>query len=166
MFGLGTGLAPSVKGSASVAVSQTVDKVYAFVVSDFFSNYQKWAPQVVELEPKGPTPVRPGIRARQVTLDRGMRSESTFEVSAVEPPKRLVIEGLSESFRSTYHFEEVSAEETEVTFEFEMRELDLSMRPFAKLIGMALQEGAEQTIENLKTLLEKSPACARRARAS
>lgn len=164
MFGLGT--APPVKGSASVAVTQTVDTVYEFVVRDFFSNYQKWAPQVVELEPKGPTPVRPGVRARQVTLDRGMRSESTFEVSEVEPPRRLVIKGVSESFRSTYQFESRSEEETEVTFEFEMRELDLSMRPFAKLIRMTLQDGAEQTIANLKILLEKSPACAKRARVS
>jgi hypothetical protein len=121
---------------------------------------------VVELEPKGGTPVRPGVRGRQVTLDRGMRSEATFEVSAVEPPRRLVIDGLSEPFRSTYRFQRTAAHETEITFEFEMRELDLSMRPFAKLIRMALQEGAEQTIENLKTLLEDSPACASPARAS
>jgi len=47
-----------------------------------------------------------------------------------------------------------------------MRELDLSMRPFAKLIRMALQEGAEQTVENLKSLLEDGAGYARPARAS
>ncbi|PPD42702.1 MAG: polyketide cyclase [Methylocystis sp.] len=167
MLGLSFSAAQAaVKGSASAVVSQTLGAVYDFVARDFFANYQRWAPQVVELEPKGPTPVRPGVTARQVTLDRGIRSESTFEVAAVEPPRRLVLEGLSESFRSTYEFHDAPSEGTEITFEFEMRELDLSMRPFAKLIRMALQEGAEQTIENLKSLLEDGPPYAEQARAS
>lgn len=168
MFGLHLGASSqvSVKGTASAVVSQTLEGVYAFVARDFFSNYPRWAPQVVELEPRGPIPVRPGVKARQVTLDRGIRCETAFEVAAVEPPQRLVLEGVSEPFRSTYQFTSATPEETEISFEFEMRELELSMRPFAKLIRAALQEGAEQTIENLKTLLENGPPQAQPARAS
>jgi hypothetical protein len=167
MFGLrmSAAAAPAARGTASVVVPQPVDAVFDFVARDFFANYQRWCTQVVELEPKGPTPVRPGVTARQVTLERGMRSETTFTVADVERPRRLVLEGVSERFRSTYQFEKRSCGETEIKFCFEMRELDLSMRPFAKLIGMALQEGAEQAVENIKTLLAEDAPYVEPARA-
>jgi hypothetical protein len=101
-----------------------------------------------------------------VTLDRGIRSETTFEIREVEPPGRFVLEGLSEPFRSTYHFESAPDGATGITFDFEMRELELSMRPFAKLIRAALQDGAEQTVENLKSLLEGGALSPEQARAS
>lgn len=168
MFGFKMRPAPAAAatGLASAVVPQPVENVFDFVARDFFSNYQRWCTQVVELEPKGPIPVRPGVKARQVTLERGMRSESTFAVAEVEAPRRLVLEGISEPFRSTYEFERRSDGETEVTFRFEMRDLDLSMLPFAKLIGTALQDGAEQTVSNLKSLLSESAPRAQRARAS
>lgn len=144
----------SVSGSAKTLIARSIDAAYDFVVRDFFANYQRWCPQVVELEPSSGTPVHPGVRARQVTLDRGIKSESTFEIVDVEEPRRLTLEGLSEPFRSTYQFDSAPTEGTELTFQFEMRELELSMRPFAKLIRAALQEGAEQTVENLKFILE------------
>jgi len=168
MLGFSSHLAQgaAVKGSASAIVSQTVETVFDFVARDFFANYQRWAPQVIELEPTAPTRARPGVRARQVTLDRGIRSESTFEVLQIDSPTQIVLEGLSEPFRSSYRFEPAAQDATSLSFEFEMRELELSMRPFAKLIRMALQEGAEQTIENLKSLLDEAPHCADGVRAS
>lgn len=162
MFGLRMPAAPAV--AASAVAPQAVETVFDFVARDFFTNYPRWCTQVVELEPAGSAPVRPGVMARQVTLDHGMRSETTFAVTEVEAPRRLVLEGVSEPFRSTYEFERRSETETEVTFRFEMLELDLSMRPFAKLIGNALQEGAEQTVENIQALLaEKGAPRAQRA---
>jgi hypothetical protein len=156
----------AVKGSASATIARTVDSVFDFVARDFFSNYRRWCPQVVDLDPSGPVPLRAGMQARQVTLDRGIRCESTFEVAEVEPPARLVLEGVSEPFRSSYRFESAPAGGTGIVFEFEMRELELAMRPFAKLIRAALQDGAEQTVENLKSLLESDPRGAEQARAS
>jgi hypothetical protein len=168
MFGLRMREAPAAlaAGRASAVVPQPVDVVFDFVARDFFANYQRWCTQVVELEPKGPTPARPGVRARQVTLVRGMRSETTFAVAEVARPHRFVLEGVSEQFRSTYQFEMRSETETEINFSFEMRELDLPMRPFAKLFDMALQEGAEQTVENIRSLLAEGAPYAETARAS
>jgi hypothetical protein len=168
MFGLRMRPAPAAvaAGRASVVVPQPVETVFDFVARDFFANYQRWCTQVVELEPRGPVPVRPGVKARQVTLERGMRSETTFAVTEVEPRHRLVLEGDSAHFRSTYQFEKRSETETQVNFCFEMCDLDLSMRPFAKLIATALQEGAEQTVENIRTLLAEDAPRAERARAS
>ena len=165
---LGLNLAPrvsaAVSGSATAVVARAVDVVYDFVARDFFANYQRWCPQVVELEPNECTPMSPGLMARQVTLDRGIRSESTFEIVEVNEGRRLALEGRSEPFRSSYNFENSPIESTTLTFQFELLDLELSMRPFAKLIRAAIQEGAEQTVENIKRILESgAPVAGSRA---
>ncbi|WP_036282514.1 SRPBCC family protein [Methylocystis sp. ATCC 49242] len=156
MLGLSlkVGKPAAVRGAATAVISRSIDSAYGFVVRDFFLNYQRWCPQVIELDPSGKAPVYPGVKARQVTLERGIRSESTFEIVDVEEPRRLTLEGRSEPFRSSYQFDATPTEDTRVTFEFEMCDLELSMRPFAKLIRATLQDGAEQTVENLKRILE------------
>ncbi|KAF0208547.1 MAG: polyketide [Methylocystaceae bacterium] len=65
---------PAVGGVARTVISQPRDFAFDFVARDFFKNYQRWCPQVVELEPNGSAPVRVGMTARQVTMERGIRS--------------------------------------------------------------------------------------------
>jgi hypothetical protein len=91
---------------------------------------------------------------RQVTRDRGIDSESTFVVTDFAPPQRLEIQGKSEPFRTAYEFAKETDASTRVAFTFELKELDLVMRPFQKLIRTALQEGPVQTVENIKRLVE------------
>ena len=151
MLGLGT--PKPIAGRAEDIVKCPVASVFDYVGYGFFKNYRKWCPQVIELEPRSDT-IQVGSIARQVTLDRGIRSESTFEVTDFAPPRRLEIKGVSEPFRSAYEFAEETDASTRLAFTFELLELDLVMRPFQKLIRVALEDGAKQTIENLKGLLQ------------
>jgi len=141
-------------GKAQDVVSCPASTAFHVVAKCFFDNYPTWCPQVVELEQLSPPPIGPGTRGRQVTRDRGIDSESTFEVSDFTPSARFAIDGLSEPFRSSYEFRTERDGVTRIVFTFELKELDLVMRPFQKLIRNALQEGAVQTIENIKQLLE------------
>lgn len=144
---------PAVGGVARTVISRPRDYVFNFVARDFFSNYQRWCPQVAELEPSGDTPARAGMTARQVTMERGIRSESTFEIAVVDPPRLFALEGISEPFSSSYELA-CESDGTVLTFTFELREIELSMRPFVKLIRAALQDGAEQIVENIRALIE------------
>ena len=72
----------------------------------------------------------------------------------------LGLKGLSETFKSSYEFEEQTATSTQVVFSFELEERELFMRPFKNLIRTTLQEGAQRTIETLKQLLENQHASA------
>jgi hypothetical protein len=145
------------RGAAEDVIGCAQGKAFEFIGFGFFENYPKWCPQVVELEPLSSEPVEAGPMARQVTLERGIKSESTFRISAFRPTCLITIAGVSEPFNSSYALEAAGDERTKLAFSFELEELDLAMRPFQKLIRAALQEGAAQTVENLKTLLE-SPA--------
>jgi hypothetical protein len=93
-----------------------------------------------------------------VTRERGIDSESTFEVAGFVPSSKFQIKGVSEPFRSAYELTSEGDDATRVSFTFELQQLDLAMRPFQKLIRIALREGAIQTIENIKALLEGAPA--------
>lgn len=104
MLGLTT--AKSISATARASVRCPIGSVFDFVGDNFFQNYTRWCPQVIELEPLSDGPVRAGVTARQITLDRGIRSESTFEITTFCPPKLLGLKGLSETFKSSYEFEE------------------------------------------------------------
>lgn len=155
---LGIGGVKPVAGQAEEDVACPISLAYNYIGKGFFQNYPKWCPQVVELEQLSQPPVGKGTKGRQVTRDRGIDSESTFEVSQFVPASAFEIAGISEPFRSSYEFKENDDGTTRVVFTFELKEIDLVMRPFQKLIRTALQDGAVQTIENIKQLLEGASA--------
>ena len=154
---LGIGGTKPVAGQAEEVIACPTLTAYEIIGERFFENYQKWCPQVVELEQLSPPPVSLGSKGRQVTRDRGIDSESFFEVSRFEPTEIFEISGASEPFRSSYEFKAEDGA-TRIVFTFELKEIELVMRPFQKLIRTALQEGAIQTIENIKQLLEEAVA--------
>ncbi len=142
-----------VRGKASTLIARPAEEVFNFIAVDFFKNYQRWSPEVVSLEPKSQGPVRVGTTCRQVRIDQGRRTESTFRVSRFEPGKRVEFEGTSNPFRVSYQLDPTAAK-TSLTFTFELSRLELFMRPFEKLIRIAMAEGAERVVRNIKRLIE------------
>ena len=155
---LGIGAATAVMGKASAMVDCPIQSAFDYVGYGLFEHYRVWCPQVVELDVISQGPVCVGTMASQVTLDRGITTESTFRIAEFDPPKIVELEGVSDPFRSIYLLEEAGAASISLIFSFEIRELELFMRPFKKLVRAALQEGAQQTVENLKQLLEEHAA--------
>ena len=90
---------------------------------------------------------------RQVRIDQGRRSESTFKVTIFQPGKRICFEGVSNPYRCDYVLESDKATSV-IHFTFELLSLELLMRPFEKLIRMAVQDGTEKTVRNIKKLVE------------
>ncbi len=155
---LGIGAATAVIGKASTMVDCPIQSAFDYVGYGLFQHYRVWCPQVVELDVISEGPLGVGTMARQVTLDRGIKTESTFRIAEFNPPTILELEGISDPFCSIYALEELGAASIILIFSFEIRELELFMRPFKKLVRAALQEGAQQTVENLKQLLEEQMA--------
>jgi hypothetical protein len=147
-----------VAGQASAEIGCPIKVAFDYVGDGFFEHYRLWCAQVVELEVVSQGSIGVGTLARQVTLDRDIATESTFKIEEFSPPKVIALAGVSDPFRSVYALEEASAALTRLVFTFEMRELELFMRPFEKLVRTALQEGAQQIVDNLKQLLEEQGA--------
>jgi len=143
-----------ITAKADVLVFQKIEPVYRFIALDFVTNYPRWSAEVVELKPLSTGPVQLGFKARQVRVDQGHKTDSIFEVSELEPLKRICFKGVSAPYRSLYEFDNLSPS-TRVTFTFELETLEPRMRPFEKLVRMALQDGAKRTVRKLKLLIEK-----------
>jgi uncharacterized protein YndB with AHSA1/START domain len=150
------GSSQPVKAKATTVINKPINEVFRFVGDEFFVNYPKWSPEVVELKPLSEGRLRLGTLARQVRVDHGHRTESTFRVTDYQPNKRLCFSGVSSPYRCVFDFEQKSMPSpvTQVAFTFELSELELFMRPFEKLIRVAIQDGAERTVKNLKGLIE------------
>lgn len=147
-----------VVAKASIVIRKPVEEVFHFMGNCFFENYPKWSPEVVELEALSSGPLGLGTMARQVRVDHGHRSESVFKVTDYQINQRIAFSGVSNAYSCIYDLE--SLEErigSRVSFTFELPQLQPFMRPFEKLVRIAIQDGAERTVKNIKGLVEKNP---------
>ena len=153
MFGLNKDT--PVVGKADIKVQSPCKVVFGFVGADFIKNYPRWSPEVVDLESLTDGDVKVGTMCRQVRIDQGRRSESTFKVTIFQPGKRICFEGVSNPYRCDYVIEtDKTTSVSHIHFTFELLSLELFMRPFEKLIRMAVQDGTEKTVRNIKKLVE------------
>jgi len=144
-------------GSASLQISKTIEEVFHFVGENFFDNYPKWALEVIEFEPLDGRKVFIGAKAKQVRKDQGQEIHSIFEITDFQCNNKLSFNGVTHPYRNTYLFQNGDMKDSSIlTFSFELLELDLFMRPFEKLIHSAIEEGAENTVENIKKLLAEN----------
>ncbi|MDD5228571.1 MAG: SRPBCC family protein [Methylococcales bacterium] len=143
-----------VVGEASIEINKPIHDVFSYVGEHFFENYPKWAVEVVGFEPLDSTEVFVGAKAKQIRKDNGAKVESVFEIIDYEPDLKLVFEGIEAPYRHSYLLESNEENQpTYLTFRFELLELDVFMRPFQKLIRSAIEDGAENTVENIKNLI-------------
>ncbi len=141
-------------GKASVIINKKIDEVFEFVGENFFENYPKWSSDVIEFEPLDGHEVVVGARARQLRKDQGKEVSSTFQVDAYQPLTLLRLKGVSDDYRDCYSLEkDEDGWTTKLTYSFELLNIDIFMRPFEKLIRVAIEDGAETTTENINKLL-------------
>ncbi len=140
--------------SASIRIARPVSTVYRFIAVDFYRNYPRWSPEVVALTPLTPGPWREGALARQVRVDQGRRTDTTFRATRMVPDRRMLIDGVSAAYHAEYELEGEGEDGTLLSFRFRLDRLDMFMLPFEKLIRSALAEGASRTARNLKGLIE------------
>ena len=147
-----------VVGKANALIRSPSDKLFTFIGVDLLTNYPRWSPEVKELEKLTDGPVKLGTQCRQVRIDQGKRSESTFKVNVFNSGTRICFEGISNPYRCDYIIEAVDEESSRVTFIFELLDLELHMKPFEKLIRIAVQDGTERTVHNIKKIIETENA--------
>lgn len=144
---------------AGITIRSSAEEIFKFIGADFFINYPRWSPEVVDLKLLTPGEVGLGTMARQVRIDQGNRSESSFKITVYQPCRRIRFEGVSDPYVCDYALEpDAGGNSTRVVFVFELLRLELYMRPFEKLIRIAIQDGAERTVRNIKHLIETEAA--------
>lgn len=141
-------------GKASAIIKVSSNQLFKFIGTDLMTNYPRWSPEVKDLEKLSDGPVKLGTICRQVRIDQGNRSESTFKVNVFDEGSRICFEGVSNPYRCDYVIETINGADSRITFIFELLSLDLHVRPFEKLVRIAVQDGTERTVHNIKKLIE------------
>lgn len=146
----------TVIGKATAIIDVPKETLFSLIGEEFLANYQKWSPEVKELTLLTPPPLKIGSLIRQVRVDRGHKSESKFKVTKMNPEGELAFCEVSDKYRCSYSLLacEDEPEKTEIEFSFEFPQLETVLRPFEKLVRIAVKEGANQTVENLKSFAE------------
>ncbi|MCH9638328.1 MAG: polyketide cyclase [Betaproteobacteria bacterium] len=147
-----------VSGKASTLIQSSSEKLFDFIGSDLLANYPRWSPEVKELEKLTDGPIKEGTLCRQVRIDQGNRSESTFKVNVFDSGARVCFKGVSNPYRCDYIIESVSETSCRITFVFELLDLEMHIKPFEKLVRVAIQGGTETTVKNIKKLIETEHA--------
>lgn len=143
-----------VAGEASIEIDKTLTDVFSYVGEHFFDNYPKWAVEVVDFQPLDGKQVFIGAQAKQIRKDNDAEVESVFAITDYQPDVKLVLQGVSDPYKHSYLLEGCANNQpTRLTFRFELLELEVFMRPFEKLIRYAIEEGAENTVNNIKNLV-------------
>lgn len=141
-------------GEASIIINKSIDEVFSYIGRQFFDNYPKWA-EIIEFEPLDGNTVFIGAKARQIRQDNGTDTESIFQIIDYQPHTKLSFQGINAPYKHSYSLETHEKNKpTTLIFRFELLELDLFMRPFEKLIRLAIEEGTEHTVENIKNLID------------
>ena len=148
-----------VSGGACTVIEADPKEVFEFIADDFFNNYPKWAPEVIELEALECNKVCVGVKGRQVRQDDEALVESVFEIVEYDPHNSFVFQGINPPYKNTYITEsQENGKQTRLTFQFDLLEIDVFMRPFVKLIRIAIEDGAEATVEKIKELVVNKTA--------
>jgi hypothetical protein len=143
-----------VVGEASIDIHKSKHDVFSYIGEHFFDNYPKWAVEIIEFEPLNGKEVFVGATAKQIRKDNGAEVESIFQITDYEPDFKLIFQGLTAPYKHSYLLESDDQQQpTRLTFRFELLELEIFMRPFEKLIRCAIEDGTENTVENIKNLV-------------
>ena len=142
-----------ITGEASIKINRSIADVFSFIGERFYENYPKWAPEVVELQPLDGDKLFVGAKTKQVREDQGALVESVFEITEYQPVVQLIFKGIGEPYKHSYFLQSEDLDITELTFCFELSEIEVFMRPFQKLIRASIEDGAENTVENIKNLM-------------
>ena len=142
-----------IKAQANRVVNVPAEQLFQFIAVDFFDNYQLWSPEVIVLQRLSEGPVGLGTIARQVRVDQGRQNESTFEVCAFDKGKRVGFRDTSNAFTVSYSMQEMQGS-TNLEFQFGLTRVEFFMRPFEKLIRIAIEDGANQVVTRIKRLIE------------
>lgn len=134
-------------------VDRPLDEVFAFIGD--FVNSAEWDPGVEEARNVTEGPVRVGTRYELVVVFNGRRLPMTYEVTAYEPPHRVVLRGTGSSVNAV---DDIRFEPTPTgtrilyTADLRLKGLLRALEPFVK---GRFEETGRQAMAGMKGALDR-----------
>jgi hypothetical protein len=106
----------------TVRIARPAEQVFACIAQHAWTNEPAWEPEVLGVEPLDQGGIRIGGRVAMTRKDFGRVQTTTYEITALEPPRRLAIRHLDGSMDFSLEFlvSPVGENATDVTASVEM----------------------------------------------
>lgn len=129
-------------------------KAFEYIAEDFFTNHQKWDPDLVENKKLSDGPIGVGTKGRSVTKFAGKQT-AYFEITTFSKPAKFSFINTSGpvNLQRTYTFLP-DKDGTKISFIFDM-EPRLIMKPIFPIIAVLTKKRVYKNIETLKSLLKE-----------
>jgi hypothetical protein len=92
------------RSAATVKIHRPAGVVFDSLVSHSLRNEPAWEPEVIEVRPLDPGPLREGSRVAMVRRESGRVITTTYEIVALEAPHRLAARHLDGPMRFAIEF--------------------------------------------------------------
>ena len=142
-----------IRCESATAIACPVERVWRFVVTDFFDNYPRWSPQVEALRKLSDGPIDVGTRGFQVRVDHGRRTQSHFVVKDLQPLRTVCFEGEDYPYRIHYSVTPATAG-TQLYFAFELTALPAPLRPVRGLFRRVVEHTTAPVADDIRALIE------------
>jgi len=137
-------------------INKSQDQVFEFVADNFPNEYPNWAPEINKTQSLTNGIMKMGYKLKQIRKENDELLESVLTITQYQPKTYFSYESMSDPTVSYFQFENYNDCKTELTYRFRLNDIELSMRPFGKLIKAAILDGVTQSLNNIKCLLETS----------
>lgn len=138
----------------NIIIDKSLDEVFEFVAVNFMTKYPQWSPEIKKIQTLTEGPMKTGYKFKQVREENNELIESVLTISQFQPKTHFSYQSVTEPITGYYYFEKHNGNKTKLTFKFKLSDIELSMRPFVKLIKTAISEGVTQSLKNIKQLIE------------
>jgi hypothetical protein len=88
----------------TVRIQRPADRVFACIEQHAWTNEPAWEPEVLRVEPLDRGGIRVGGRVAMTRRDFGRTQTTSYEITALEPPRRLAIRHLDGPMDFTLEF--------------------------------------------------------------
>lgn len=137
--------------TATVQTVKPIEEVFAYL-SDF-SSTEEWDPGVLHAERLNAGPIERGARFKLLTSFVGGESELIYEITEIEPPRRVVLAGENARVVSVdvMTFQSAGAG-TSITYDADLRLKGL-LRFADPLLGLAFRRVGDRALAGLRATL-------------
>jgi carbon monoxide dehydrogenase subunit G len=139
-----------------LVVNRSVDEVFALIGD--FANAEVWDPGVEESRVITEGPVRVGSRYALTVVFNGRRLPMTYEVTALDPPRRVVLRGTGSTVNALDDIRfEATESGTRILYTADLR-LKGVLRLMEPLLRSKFREVGRKAMAGMRAALEPSAA--------
>ena len=153
--------AKSISDQVGVEINAPASRIFTWLADNFTTSYPIWAADVESIEPLSGSTVEPGSTFRLNRIVDGSIEPHVIRITEFIRDARLAWECPDKSYSCSFTLSATENPRTTLlSFNYTLQEVELFMRPFAKLIKNAIHDGVSHVTTSIQDFIHAHPELA------